>query len=180
MDGSLSGSKQTAEFVKLLTSHQRQLYVYIRTLLPQAADADEVLQETNVVLWSKVSEFAPDTSFVAWARKVAYFQVLAFRKRSARGRLTFSSELVATIAEETAGDAARLDQRRAALDGCLQKLPQRDRELVARRFTAGATANQLAEEMHLPLRNVYRALERVRLALLTCIRRTIVAQERSS
>jgi RNA polymerase sigma-70 factor (ECF subfamily) len=131
------------------------------------------------VLWSKASEFVLGSSFSAWSRKVAHLQVLAFRKRSVRNRLLFDSELVATIAEEATAGAATLEQRRAALEGCLKKLPQPDRELVARRFTAGVSAQQLANDMQLPLRGVYRALERVRLALLGCVRRTILTQERA-
>ena len=93
MEHSVQDPRQATEFVQLLTSHQRRLYVYIMTFLPHLADADEVLQETNVVLWSKAHEFILGTSFSDWAYKIAYFQVLAFRKRGVRSRLVFAQDM---------------------------------------------------------------------------------------
>ena len=50
---------RTAEFVGLLLQHQRRIHGYIATMLTNWADADEVLQETSIVLWQKFDEFQP-------------------------------------------------------------------------------------------------------------------------
>ena len=71
-------SADNMEFVRLLTGQQRQLYLYIIALLPNPTDVDDVLQATNMVLWSKADEFEPGSDFGAWARRVAHFEVLAF------------------------------------------------------------------------------------------------------
>ena len=73
----------SAEFVSLLTGHQRKLYSFILSLLRNPSDADDVLQETNLVLWQKCNEFEPGTNFGAWAFRVAQFQVMAHRKKMA-------------------------------------------------------------------------------------------------
>jgi len=78
VNGMNRNSARNTEFVQLLTAHQRSLYLYIITLLPNPADVDDVLQSTNMVLWSKADEFVPGTDFGAWARRVAHFEVLAF------------------------------------------------------------------------------------------------------
>ncbi len=168
---------QATEFVQLLTSHQQLLYVYLLRFLPHPADADEVLQETNLAIWSNAEKFRPGASFVAWAERIAYFQVLTFRKRNTRNRLRFANDLLETFAEEAGCDAEVRGQRRVALAGCLDKLSDRDRDLVARRYASSATVQQIASEANRPLSSVYRSLERIHLALLGCIRRTLAAQE---
>src|SRR5687767_8306659 len=75
------------EFVRLLSQNQRRLLLYVLTLVPRLNDAEEVVQETNLVLWRDYANFQPGTNFVAWAFKVAFFQVLAWRKKKQRDRL---------------------------------------------------------------------------------------------
>ena len=86
------------EFVRLLTGEQTSLFAYIATLLGDVNDASNVLQQTNMVLWKKADEFAPGTSFHAWARKVAYFQTLAYIRDKKRDKLVFDEELVLQLA----------------------------------------------------------------------------------
>lgn len=176
----MQDNQRTAEFVRLLTSHQRRLFLYILTFLPHPADAEEVLQETSSVIWAKSHEFEPGSSFLAWARSIAYYEVLAFRKRAQRDRLTFSDELLQKFADESTSVESRQDDRRLALLGCLEKLSESDRDLMARRYTAEATVQQVAGELGRPVTSIYRSLERARMALMHCIQRTLAAAERGS
>lgn len=50
-----------SEFVLLITSHQAAIYAYVLTLLPDRVAAQDVLQETNLVLCRKRDEFEPGT-----------------------------------------------------------------------------------------------------------------------
>lgn len=176
----MNTNEPATEFVKLLTEHQRRLYLYIVTLLSGTTDADDILQSVNMLLWSKVDEFRPGTNFTAWAYRIAYYEVLAFRKKRLRdGRLLFSSELMQTITEEQEAylELERLKERRQALDACLKKLREKDRDLLARRYYAGVTVKDLADETSRPLNSVYRSLDRVRATLLECIQRTLAVKE---
>ena len=60
-------SLSETEFVLLITRHQAAIYAYILTLHPNRVAAQDILQETNLVLCRKVAEFEPGTSFKAWA-----------------------------------------------------------------------------------------------------------------
>ena len=177
---SMHDNQKNTELVRLLTSHQRRLYVHIVTLLSSTKDAEDILQSVNMVLWSKIDEFEPGTNFGAWACRTAYYEVLAYRKKAAeRGRLLFNSDLILTMAEErgTSTEAQLLERRRRALEDCLDKLRQRDRDLLARRYCAGTTVKKLAEEASRSLNSMYRSLERVRMTLLECIQRTLATAE---
>ncbi len=161
------------EFVRLLTGQQRQLYLYIIALLPNPADVDDVLQATNMVLWSKADEFEPGSDFGAWARQVAYFEVLAFRKRKRQGRLLFNTNLLDVMAAEWEDTADRLEARRQALETCLEKLRPKDRDLLAKRYGSGNTVLEIAGQVSRPVKSIYRSLERMRMTLLECIRRQL-------
>ena len=76
---------QSTEFVQLLTGIQSRLYsLSICTLIADGAGALDVLQEANVVLWEKAHEYDPTRPFAPWAYRIAYLQVLAYRKRCVR------------------------------------------------------------------------------------------------
>lgn len=53
----LRPSKNTEAFVQLMTAHQGRLYGYILSLLGDVDQANDVLQESNVVLWRNAAEF---------------------------------------------------------------------------------------------------------------------------
>src|SRR3954453_5533910 len=81
------GPAKSRLFLRLFLQNERRLYAYILTLLPRRADAEDVLQETSLVMWDKFDEQAPPTDFAAWGCRIAYFKVLDFFKRSQRSRV---------------------------------------------------------------------------------------------
>ena len=99
------------EFVRLLAQNQRRLFIYVHTLVPHHADAEEVLQNTNLVLWREFGTFQPGTNFAAWSCRVALNQVLAWRKKRQRDRLQFSDEFLTTVADEVQSTGARWRNR---------------------------------------------------------------------
>ena len=107
-------------FLVLVTGAQRMLHAFILRLVPSLADADDILQETNLVLWSKQAEFTPGTDFRAWAFRVARYQVMAYRKRQSLDRLVFGEELIDRLAR--LGEARRetFDDKRELLIRCLR------------------------------------------------------------
>ena len=72
--------------VREITACQSALYAYVCSLLGTSAGAADVLHEANVVLWEKAAEYDPSRPFLPWAYRIAYFQVLAHRKRRSRDK----------------------------------------------------------------------------------------------
>ena len=164
------------EFVRLLTQHQRRVYAYILGIVPNWNDADEILQETNIRLWSEFDRFEPGTNFEAWAVRVAYFQILSWRKRVNRSRLFFDHSLVELMAQEFEAHSAVAESRRQALRECVASLEPRQSELLARCYADGAKIKQVAEHLDRTIASVHKALQRVRLSLHKCIRRRLAAE----
>lgn len=157
------------QFVTLLTRSQPSLYAYILSILPDAARAEDVLQETNVTLWRKAGEFEPGTAFLAWACKVAWFKVLSTRRRLARDRHCFGDELLDYLAERQAQRAEELEPRRAALRSCIAKLPEAQRRLLRDRYRPGASVRDIARDSNRTVGVVSQTLYRIRTALQECI-----------
>ena len=72
------------EFAALLQQTTRQLLTYLNAVLFRWDDAEDVFQETCLVLWEKFSEFQPGTNFLAWALCVARNKAMSFQAMQAR------------------------------------------------------------------------------------------------
>ncbi len=164
-----------AEFVAQITKCQRQLHAFILSMVWNPADADDVLQETNLVLWEKVAEFDAAQPFLPWAMRFAQFQAMAWLKRHRRQteRLVFDDDLAKLLADEAVREEPAFDARQHALASCLQKLTPEQRKLIARRYEPGSSVNAMAEAANSTAKAVSDKLRRIRQALLKCIEKTI-------
>src|SRR4051812_25208044 len=86
------------QFVKTVIRFGPQIYAYIRALVPHWADAEEVFQETNAVLWMQAGKAGEIQNVLAWSCGVARMQVLKLRDRQKRDRLEFSKEFMDVVA----------------------------------------------------------------------------------
>ncbi|MBI1374320.1 MAG: sigma-70 family RNA polymerase sigma factor [Phycisphaera sp.] len=161
------------EFIPLFTGHEARVHAYILALLPNWADAEEVLQETNAVLWRKFDEFESGGNYFAWACRIARYEVMNFRRKRQREPLRFSNEFVDAVADEAVEMAAEMDAQQKALSGCIDKLAERDRDLVRRRYTEGATTKAVAAQVGRSAEGVYKAMARIRAALLRCVEHSL-------
>lgn len=169
---------RTEQFLRHYAQGESQVYAYVRTLLPRRADADEVFSETLLALWQAFDQFESGTNFNAWACRVAYHRALKFRREQNRAGLYQDDEFFQSVAAEAERQAGGFARRLDALDGCLQKLRDQDRELLKRRYETDGSVRSLADELSRPLKSVYKSLERIRQTLLECIQRAISAEDR--
>ncbi len=71
-------SARKAEFAEQLARHHGQLLGYIYSLVRDLDDAEDLFQQTSLVLWDKFDQFDRSRSFVAWACGVARYEVTEF------------------------------------------------------------------------------------------------------
>lgn len=164
------GTTKTPEFVQLLTSSQSRIYAYILSLVLDPAQADDVLQKTNVVLWEKESEFELGTNFIAWAFRTAYLQVCAFRKQQQRERLVFDDEVLQELAQVASKMDETFETRQRLLRVCLEKLTDHQRGCIRLRYFAGSSFQAIAAETGKQVNAIKQVLFRARRALVDCVR----------
>ncbi len=167
---------RTQEFMELLTQHDRALGVYVYSLVQGSADADDILQQTKLILWRCFDQFETGTNFLAWARKTAFHQVLTYRRQAKREHLPLSEETLEALHHEVERLGDTGDARRDALRACLSKLPAEHRQLVTLRYFEDLEIEQVAERIRSTVAAVYRALSRVRYALLGCVEKEMTKE----
>jgi RNA polymerase sigma-70 factor, ECF subfamily len=170
------GAEAEGCFVELYLRHQREIYSFIVQLVRDYDDSEDLLQKTGVILWRKFDQFEPGTSFLAWARKIARFEVQTYLRSKRRDRVCFSSETIDLLAEEIEKDMGEGDRRHEALLGCLEQLRTSDRELTRQCYARGASIRHVAEAAGRSVDGVYQSLRRIRRTLLSCIRRQLAAE----
>lgn len=164
------------EFIALFTQNQRRIYLYILSMIPHPLEAEEILQNTNLIIWKKAQQFEVGTNFFAWACQIAHYEILKFRKKRGRDKHQFSDEFVSQVADAVQESQDIFELRRNALTFCLNKLRKKDRELIQRRYQGSNQGKDLADELGRPANSVYQSLGRVRRTLFECINRYIAAE----
>jgi len=170
---------RATKFVELLTSHQRDLYAYINTLLIGDSAAPDVLQDTNLDLWARLNDFDFGRPFLPWAYGFAYQRVLAYRKTQRRSRLVFSDEVVQLISDTYVNDPADADARLGALRSCLNKLDTQQKQLVRDRYVSRMTVKTLAARLGSTANQVSARLYRIRKTLAKCVESVLARELRS-
>jgi DNA-directed RNA polymerase specialized sigma24 family protein len=96
----LDGGPKTEEFLRLLGAHERNLFAYVYALAPNWQDAEEVMQRLRIRIWQQFDQYETDKPFDAWARAIAYYLVLAFRKEKSRQREFFAERILEAVSRE--------------------------------------------------------------------------------
>jgi RNA polymerase sigma-70 factor (ECF subfamily) len=165
--------QQVRRFMYLYTANQNRIYGFILTMIPDWSGADDVLQETAGVLWSKFHEFRPGTDFIAWALSIARFEALSYLRKKKRNDKRFSDIAMQNICESAASSVNKDNDRLDALRGCVGKLKATERDLLAMRYESGATIKSIASRLDRSVDTLYKEFRRIHVALLNCIRRQL-------
>ncbi len=174
----MSDLRSHDRFVELLTQHRGPLFGYIYALVRRLDDAEDLYQDTAMVMWSKFQEYEPGTNFMGWACTIARFRVANFLKGERRRRRFFSHALQ----EELAALQARIQpedagfQQEALLD-CMKGLSDADRQLLDLCYGTQRSFREVAEELGRSPQSVYDSLSRIRRVLLECIDRAAARRE---
>jgi RNA polymerase sigma-70 factor, ECF subfamily len=172
----MSKIESNDEFLMRLLGCQRGLYTYIFKLVANAADAQDILQETNVVLLRKQDEFPQIKSFNAWAAHIAYVQVLAHRSQLKRKRFCQNEQLLEQLAQEGEELLQDTDPKIDALVQCIELLTPEDRELIENRYLRDMPARKIAPQTGRSPGAIAQSLYRIRLILMRCIDKRLSTQ----
>tara|TARA_R110002049_G_scaffold2750_2_gene21580 strand:+ start:406616 stop:407164 length:549 start_codon:yes stop_codon:yes gene_type:complete len=163
------------QFVQLFARHERDLRAFIRSMGLEWTAVDDVLQTASLVMWRKWDEFDPDSNFMHWARVVARFEVLKFRRNLARDRHVFHDsvmELLADASEELDSQVST-DSYRNALHQCLEELPPRTGHLIRAAYQGDRSIRDVADDAGQSAAAFYKTLNRIREKLRRCIQKRL-------
>ena len=173
----MSEDSKTNEFLRLLMANQKRIYAFILGMVPNHEDAEDLFQETVLVMWSKFDGFTRGTSFTAWGIAIAKYQILGVRKRFSRRNLQFSQAALELLQKDSDYFIEQIDSRMQALRGCIRKLNQRDFELIRMRYEDEIAVKTIAERLGRSVQSVYKRMAHIHDVLVQCVRRTISREE---
>jgi RNA polymerase sigma-70 factor (ECF subfamily) len=172
------GETVETKFVKLLMEHRSMLHSFIYALVRDPHLTEDILQEAAAVLWTKFAEFDPGTDFGAWARGVAWREIMAARRSEARAHRHLDEACARQIlaAYERRCGAVDTTSHRLALGRCLESLGGDLRELMHCRYGLDMNSRQIGERLSRTAQAVDALVYRAKKLLSDCVRSRLAGQ----
>ncbi len=165
----------TEDFLPLLMSNQRKIHSYIRSLVFNFSDADDIMQETITTMWSKFDQFELGSDFASWGVKIAYFKVLNYRKKQGKDVLSFNDNILEQISDTSTEKICEIEDRVNTLRECIKKLGDEDRQLLDIRYELNCAPKSIALQLDKSVQYIYKNLSRIHFLLNRCIKKKMQA-----
>jgi RNA polymerase sigma-70 factor (ECF subfamily) len=166
-------SPSSEQFITLLNAVHGRLLGFLRVMLGNNADAEDVLQRASMTIWRKFGEYDPDKDFFTWASSFAFYEARNFQRVAARSRLHFDDALLERLVEERLTDLDQREARLAAMDRCIAELDDPGRELVREFYLNKTEIAALAERLGRAPQTLYNKLNALRRLLAECMQRRL-------
>lgn len=161
---------------RLLLEHRHMLLNYLRCLLRDDSEAEDLFQEVGLVVMSHDTGPSQSDRFPAWCRGIARNLVHRHVRRRSR-QVRFPSDefmnVVGRAYDEADAEEAEWEMRRRALGQCIEALPADDRDLVHGRYVEGQHAHELGRRVGFTAEAIRMRLMRLRKGLERCIEERI-------
>jgi RNA polymerase sigma-70 factor (ECF subfamily) len=164
-------------FEILAREHAPMLLVYLRSVVRDASQVDDLFQETLLTAWKNIDSFDRARPFGPWLRGIAGKLILAHYRRSAKGFVYCDETILEQVGaraeqlQQSPGDS--LDEKLERLRECMELLPPGYRQVIDLRYREGLKGQPLADRVALSMENVKKRLQRARQRLLECMDRRL-------
>lgn len=173
------------DVLKELLGFRSELLGYIRAVVRNTHDAEDIFQEVSRIILEKSAEAGQVLEFRAWAKEIARRQVLQ-HYRTLRARRTANvpteemAELVTSVYLKHSPAPYDLTEEHAALRSCMEEMPERNMSLLRLRFLADQGYDAIARAVQGSEAAIRRMVARTRLLLLDCVRQKLGLAGRGS
>ena len=174
MDADARHDSQAAaqqRFLSLFLRSEREIFRYVAVLVPNVTDAEDIVQQTALALWEKFDAYDPSQPFTPWACRFALNKARQWIERHQRWKRLLEGGLAEELALRHEQLRPEIDARLRHLEGCLARLPEDQRSLVEGYYFHRDDVVRLAGRSGRTVTATYKALQRIRQALQTCIER---------
>ncbi len=160
--------------MRLALEHRAQLWGFLVGLTKDPGKAEDLFQNTYLVLCEKWDQYRPGTNFLAWARQIARFEFLASVDPDRRPFVTAEMEVLESAMRAADSGKEPPSSRREALKRCLERMPDaRARRVLELRYGDGLSGESVAQRVGMTLNALYTLLSRIRHSLQDCVERRL-------
>ena len=153
---------------RLLEMYKADLWGFLVNRLPSNFDADDLYQDICMKVLRHVNELREPDRFRSWLFSIAMNTVRSHYRRKPIATFdpqTLLNDPGLTSAAPTAQFALEQRERRRQLKHCLDRLPERDREVLLLDVMAELPQQDIATQMELNLNTVKTILRRTKIKL---------------
>ena len=122
-------------FNLLVRQYQRRLYAFIRRMVTDHDETQDVLQNTFIKAWNGLDNFRADSQLFSWLYRIAYNESITHLKRMRRGLFVSEDAVIERLtttldsSEHFSGDAI---QRK--LQTAVMRLPDKQRAVFNMKY----------------------------------------------
>ena len=141
-------------------------------ILNDRSEAEDVLQDVYVTVWRKAASFDPGrASPITWMVAIARNRAIDRLRASAVSRRMEPIEAADAVSDPAPAAVERVElaQQHQRLAGCLEELEARHSAAIRAAFLDGATYEELAARMSVPLGTMKSWIRRGLLKLRACL-----------
>jgi RNA polymerase sigma-70 factor (ECF subfamily) len=147
-------ARDQAALTELYDRHSRLLFTLIVRIVRDRAEAEEVLQEVFLAVWTKAATYSAALgSPVGWLVRLARNRAIDHFRTSRVVARTLESVEAPPIGDNPEEAASRSEESRRVRNA-LDTLPDEQRALIELAYFRGMTHSELAEAFALPLGTV--------------------------
>jgi RNA polymerase sigma-70 factor (ECF subfamily) len=166
-----SGDQNAAQqrFLSLFLRSEREIFRYVAALVPNVADAEDIVQQTALALWEKFDAYDSSQPFTPWACRFALNKAKQWIERRQRWQTLLEGGLAEELARRREDLRPEIETRLKHLEGCLSKLPVEQRSIVEGYYYRRDGIEKLAEHSGRTVAATYKTLQRIREVLQLCM-----------
>jgi len=166
-----AGDKAAAQqrFLSLFLRSEREIFRYVAVLIPNVADAEDIVQQSALALWEKFDAYDPSQPFTPWACRFALNKAKQWIERRQRWQALLEGGLAEELAQRREELRPEFEVRLKHLERCLNKLPEEQRGLIEGYYYRREGIEKLAEDSGRTVAATYKILQRIRQALQVCV-----------
>ena len=157
------------------TAAQHTVAAYIRSMVTDFHQSEEVLQRVAVTLVRKYDQYERGRPFVAWALGVAKLEALMFLREGRTERLVFDDALLDRIAEGHERASRERVPFPQFVNECVDQLDGRSWRAIRLRYDGDLKTAQIAREMQISDGAARMLLSRARGLLRKCLETRIAS-----
>src|SRR4051794_39639801 len=117
-------------FLSLFLRSEREIFRYVAALVPNVADAEDIVQQTALALWEKFDAYDPSLPFTPWACRFALNKTKQWIERRQRWQALLEGGFAEELAQRREELRPEIETRLEHLQHCLSKLPEEHRSIV--------------------------------------------------
>jgi len=139
-------AKRHYAFNLLVRKHQEKIYYFVRRMVVDHDDADDVVQNIFIKVWNNLDSFREDSKLFTWLYRIAVNESLSFLKsKQLRSYLSLSSPeamMVKSLRDDNYFDGTEIQRR---LREAIIRLPKKQQLVFNMRYYDNVSYEQMSE-----------------------------------